>query len=884
MRQYGQYVVPGVDAMVNFGVGQPSKDFLPLKLIHKSMSRCCEDTNESVLQYGDIPGYKDFRISLSEYLTKNYNIMSNPDNLFVTNGISQALFMICSLFTKPNQYIVVEEPTYFLAINIFKEFGLNIVSVPMESDGINLKILQEKINEIVTDEPILMYTIPIFHNPTGITLSYQKRLDLIKIIQKYNLFVMADEVYHFLSFDNCEVELKPLRYYSPESNIISMGTFAKILAPSLRLGWIDCNHSIIKTISDCAYLDSNGGLNPFIASIVHNLLDDNSLKTHIDVLRTHLRQRAEVLCKVLDNSDLLIDYRKPDGGYFVWVNLPIDLTQISNLNYLFNKHKVKFHIGNKFSGNGDMKNYVRLCYAYYNSNDIQIGTQRFLDLLKEILPKKYLKNFGIKIGIHGSSGKLGSLIKTEIINSDKYIFIDGINRDSNMDNIIIPDVIIDVSSPDGLFSLINKLKNRKIPLIVGTTGKLDNNLLETYAKEAPILVLSNFSEGVPIYLDILRTYYPKLKEWNFNLEERHHIHKRDSPSGTAKSIQNSLGKKILIESIREGSIIGEHNLKIENDMETLSLCHVAKDRRLFARGSLKYIPWILGKPNGLYNDITPIKFIKYSGSGNTFIIIDDKRFPQDSKYISDFLNNEINADGLIICENDKDNKYDKIWYYYNKDGTMVDMCGNGSRCVGHYVGRNNYEKSKFLIRNGYSNIIQNVIVNNNLVKVSMPNICMEYIDNSKSIYDLVSHLDVSNEDTLHNKLLVTTCGVPHIVLFINMNNDDFNKLDFYKMGFTIMNSLDTKANINFANIIDTNYLNVVTYERGVNNLTGSCGTGSIVSAVLYNNYQKHNQNKITVKVKSGECMSIYLDYEDNNLKSLFLEGNVRLLLDGNLNV
>ena len=170
---------------------------------------------------------------------------------------------------------------------------------------------------------------------------------------------------------------------------------------------------------------------------------------------------------------------------------------------MFNKHKVKFHIGNKFSGNGDMKNYVRLCYAYYNSDDIEIGTKRFLNLLNDILPKKYLKNVGIKVGIHGSSGRLGSLIKTEIVNSEKYIFIDGLNRDSNIDNIITPDVIIDVSSPDGLVSLINKLKNSNIPLIIGTTGKLDNNLLETYAKEAPILVLSNFSEGVPIYLDIL---------------------------------------------------------------------------------------------------------------------------------------------------------------------------------------------------------------------------------------------------------------------------------------------------------------------------------------------------------------------------------------------
>ena len=153
---YGQYTVPPPEEFVKFGVGQPAPSMLPLDIIKSGLESMTEITNPLLLQYGDIPGYKQFRESLAKFLSKQYetkhekNMMKVFDNsvipneLFITNGVTGALSLFCSIFTETGTTVYVEEPTYFLAINIFKnDFKLNCVSVPIEEDGINLDILEE---------------------------------------------------------------------------------------------------------------------------------------------------------------------------------------------------------------------------------------------------------------------------------------------------------------------------------------------------------------------------------------------------------------------------------------------------------------------------------------------------------------------------------------------------------------------------------------------------------------------------------------------------------------------------------------------------------------------------------------------------------------------
>ena len=192
--QYGQYTVPSSDELVNFGVGQPSNNELPLDIIKKNCMSIMDDNDKSLLQYGDIPGYLQFRDSLSKFLGKRYDLEVNPNNLFVTNGVTGALSLICSLYINRCNTIYVEEPTYFLAINIFKEFGFNIESIKLDDDGINIEMLEQKLIKDKNNTKLL-YTIPSFHNPTSVTMSDSKRKNLAILSEKYNMHIIADEVY-----------------------------------------------------------------------------------------------------------------------------------------------------------------------------------------------------------------------------------------------------------------------------------------------------------------------------------------------------------------------------------------------------------------------------------------------------------------------------------------------------------------------------------------------------------------------------------------------------------------------------------------------------------------------------------------------------------------
>ena len=366
MPTYGQYDVPTSDIMVNLGVGQPDNRKLPLNLVKDAMKNFIDnEKNPEILQYGDIPGYKRFRKTLAGWLTKHSyadtsddhkdNVI-NENELFITNGITQALHLIMTAYMYQDDTILVEDPSYFIMINIFKDFGLDVIPIPMQEDGIDLVELEKKIEIISKDqEKVFLYTIPINHNPTGITMSHEKRMLLASLCDTYqNFFVLADEVYHFLSWEKVEGEEKvlPLADYHP--NIISIGSFSKILAPSLRIGWIYQNRKFgfsydekdtIETLSETGLYDSTGGTAVLSSYITEFLINSGGLDEYVKECQSFLGSRCKTLCKELEplKEQGLIEFRQPNGGYFIWIK--VNDIDADDLLELCIKNKVKFHPG-----------------------------------------------------------------------------------------------------------------------------------------------------------------------------------------------------------------------------------------------------------------------------------------------------------------------------------------------------------------------------------------------------------------------------------------------------------------------------------------------------------------------------------------------------------
>lgn len=597
--QYGQYVVSQPEELVKFNVGQPSPSMLSLEVLKTGLEYTASVTNPSLLQYGDISGYKQFRQSLAKFLEHNYTLSVNYKDLFITNGNTHAINFICSVFLETGSTVYVEEPSYFLALNIFKELKLNIVSIPIQTDGINLDILERNLKKTDDTKYHILYTIPIFHNPTSYTMSHEKRLKLAELANQYKKFlILADEVYQLLNFYSNNNTLKPLYYYSDKA--ISLGSFSKILAPAYRLGWIQSkNEEIMNILLKSPQYDSSGGSSPITQSIIHGIIESGKLSNHITLCQKFLQNNCVHMTNILrDKLYDFADFIEPKGGYFIWLKLKSLDTKLVLL--FAETFKVQFHSGTKFSSKYECSDYIRLSFSYYDYKGIIIGITRLYELFSYV---KSIQNKKL-IAILGYKGKLGSKIVNALSFNTELAFVEGIDRTFNMKYIDCYSTIIDVSRPEATEKLVDKLikLNKHIPLLIGTTGNLPIKQIEEYSKIAPVCIVSNFSLGIPVLLTCLK--HIDVNQWNISITESHHVTKVDSPSGTALTLQETIGKKVPIESIRHQDIIGEHTITLERNDEIITIHHTAKNRDLFANGALNYISWITQEINGLFFNTT----------------------------------------------------------------------------------------------------------------------------------------------------------------------------------------------------------------------------------------------------------------------------------------
>ncbi len=372
--QVAQISVP--EGWIDFGIGQPHVDILPLEQLAEAATHRFKQGDRNILQYGMQQGNANFRNSLARFLSAQYERAVDPDHLFITAGISQALDQICALHTRPGDTVIVEEPSYFLALRIFADYKLKVISTPIDEDGIIIEALEEK---LANQKPVFIYTIPVFHNPAGVTLSVNRREKLVNLVEKYGFLVVADEVYQMLAYS--ATPPPPMTYFDTSARVLSLGSFSKILAPGLRLGWMQAKPSLLEPFIVCGYLDSGGGLNPFVSSIVNSMIELGLQKDYLEFLKKTYRNRKAVLSKALREHIPLLTYTDPDGGYFIWSHLPEE-TDAETLLEAAKKYRVGFQPGVKFSSVKGLLNDLRFCFAFYGEADLLEGVERLSRIIR----------------------------------------------------------------------------------------------------------------------------------------------------------------------------------------------------------------------------------------------------------------------------------------------------------------------------------------------------------------------------------------------------------------------------------------------------------------------------------------------------------------------
>lgn len=359
---------------INLGLGQPSPQLLPLHLLREAAARRMSDQCDPLLlQYGAIQGPLGFREALAGLLERRTDVRADAAQLAVTGGTSAALSFVAQLFAKPGDTVVCSDPTYFLAHGIFESQGLLTFGVPLDDQGVRVDVLEDALASGRV-KPALVYCIPSFHNPTGVTLAPERAARLVELAVQYDFLIVADEPYPMLHGGDTSPPVM-MAYDQGRGRVLSLGSFSKILGPGLRLGWLHAAEERIEQFCQHGALRSGGGLNPIATALVHDLIERGDLERHIDQLRATFSTRRAALHDALRETFPSLEFAVGDGGYFVWLTFgpEVDANALTEHAESFG---VRFTAGSRCAVDADLRRNIRLCFAFYEPDELREGVAR----------------------------------------------------------------------------------------------------------------------------------------------------------------------------------------------------------------------------------------------------------------------------------------------------------------------------------------------------------------------------------------------------------------------------------------------------------------------------------------------------------------------------
>jgi len=363
--------------IISFAGGLPNPKFFPVEEVLSATTNVLVKDGHNALQYTTTAGYYPLRLYIAERYQQIYGLTIDPNNILITNGSQQGLDLVGKIFLNSGDRVIIEQPGYLGAIQSFSLYEPTMHAVPLQNDGIDVTRLADTIEQT---NPKLFYTVPTFQNPSGITYSAEKREQVAKLVQSYPLIVVEDNPYGELRFAG--ETLPPLTSYLGEQAIL-LGSFSKVVAPGLRLGWICASPPIIQKLhiaKQAADLHSN-----YVAQrIIYQYLQENDLEAHLQMIRQGYKQHRDLMISLLQTEfPPEVRYTEPEGGMFVWVTLPDGISAMQLFEQAIQQN-VAFVPGQAFYINDEGENTLRLNYSNANEEKIETGMRRLAAALREL--------------------------------------------------------------------------------------------------------------------------------------------------------------------------------------------------------------------------------------------------------------------------------------------------------------------------------------------------------------------------------------------------------------------------------------------------------------------------------------------------------------------
>ena len=376
--------------MISFAGGLPAPEVFPVKEFQAAASYALSQNSEIALQYGMTEGYLPLREMIAERSAR-YGLKVSPANISITSGSQQALDLLGRLFINRGDRIIVENPTYLGAIQAWNAYGADYLPIPMDEHG----MITSELEKALRRGAKFMYILPNFQNPSGVTLSLERRKELVELADRYGVPIVEDDPYGQIRFEG--EHLPPLSVVDSEyrgldgefynGNVIYLSTFSKLLAPGLRIAWAIGAETVIRKLVQ-AKQGADLHTSSFNQVAVHEVSKNNFLDKHVEIIRATYKERRDAMLEAMDELfPAEVTWTRPEGGMFLFVTLPVgmDATEIFKTAI---ERNVAYVPGAAFHAAGGGENTLRMNFSYSTPDTIREGIARLGGLLKEEIYKK----------------------------------------------------------------------------------------------------------------------------------------------------------------------------------------------------------------------------------------------------------------------------------------------------------------------------------------------------------------------------------------------------------------------------------------------------------------------------------------------------------------
>jgi 2-aminoadipate transaminase len=381
----GQPILQYVDrpGLLDLGWGHPHPSLLPTDAWAAATTGALSTYGWQALTYGYEPGPGPLR----EWIAGHLNATDGggePDEIFVTAGASHALTLVCGALARPDDVVLVDSPTYHLAFGILRDQGVELVAAPVDGGGLDPRALDEQIVALRRQgrRVPLLYIVPTFGNPTGHSLPDDRRRELVAVARREKVTIVEDDTYRDMVYEGGAPP--SLWQLSDGQSVVRIGSFAKTVAPGIRLGWIQAAPDLVGRLARLGYVHSGGGVNHTTALAMAAFGASGAYRDHLTIIRREYATRRDTLVAALRRLPIRLDVPSPAGGWFVWLPLPAGRSAAEVL-ATAEEHGVSFMPGSTFHVTGADDDHIRLSFSLLAPVELDEAARRLGVALAETL-------------------------------------------------------------------------------------------------------------------------------------------------------------------------------------------------------------------------------------------------------------------------------------------------------------------------------------------------------------------------------------------------------------------------------------------------------------------------------------------------------------------